>query len=934
MEEKERENHKIKSWHALSIENAFTHFSSGKEGISREEAEKRIEKYGPNTIEEKDADNAALIFLRQFKSGFVYVLVAAALISAAFGKMIDVYVIAAIILLNALMGFVQEYKAEKAMAALKKMVIPTAKVYRSGEFLQIAAKHIVPGDIIFLEEGDRIPADGRIFESRNLRTSEAALTGESSPVPKLTKELPRETDLGDCKNMVWMSTFVAGGKGKALVTATGDYTVFGNIAKDIESVEKVKDHFEEKTSTLAKQMALFAFTGASVIFLLYLFLHGIGLHQITERIEEAGEALRFAVAALVSGIPEGLPTILVVLLAIGATRMAKRNSVIRKLSATETLGVTNHIITDKTGTLTQNTMNVRTILLSGMEEVSVTGEGWIPEGDFYIKEKHIHPLKDSRLEKLLYVAGTCNGAKLTREEEHEDRLKIIGDPTEGALEVLAQKAGLKEEILHEEEKKLDDMPFNSKLKYRASLAVLLGEKEKKQLYVVGAPEEVIANAKYILDKDKVREITKKEKEEMLKRVEGLTEKAMRTIGLAYKEVSEDIQEVHTDLIQDLILTGVVGMVDPPRPEVKESLEKAHKAGIRVIMATGDHKGTALAIARETGIVKSNREKVLTEKDLLEMSDEQFENAVRDVDVFARITPHMKLKIAKTIQKKYNAVVAMTGDGVNDAPAVKQADIGIAMGIAGTDVTKEAGDIILTDDNFASIIAAIEEGRIVFKNTRQVSATLISTNFAEHITIISALIFLGGALPLLATQILWLNLITDGFAGVPLAAEPGHSEILKEKPRDKKEGVLTWSILPLLILTAVFMAVLALFAFNQYLGIGIEKGMGEEAAEALARTAAFSVIAFTQLFRALNMRDLKRSVFKIGFFRNKYLLGSILAALILQTAIIRIPFFQEVFDFKAIPIEEIFVLMALSSLIFFFGEIYKYIRYQLIAYILA
>ncbi len=928
MEEKERKNHKISSWHNLSINDVFSKLSSGKEGISREEAEKRIKKYGPNTLQEKDTNHPVLIFLGQFRSGFVYVLIAAALISAAFGKMIDVYVIAAIVLLNAIMGFVQEYKAEKAMAALKKMVVSKAKVYRSGEFLQIAAKNIVPGDVISLEEGDRIPADARVFEARNLRTSEAALTGESNPVPKVVKELPKETDLGDCKNMVWMGTFVAGGKGKVLVTATGDNTVFGSIAKDIEGIKRVKDHFEEKTAFLAKQMAFFAFMGASIIFLLYLFLHGIGLHQLTEKMEEVGEALRFAVAALVSGIPEGLPTILVVLLAIGATRMARRNAIIRKLPATETLGVTTHIVTDKTGTLTQNTMNVRIILLSGGEEVSVTGEGWIPEGNFYIKEKHIHPLKDSRLEKLLYIAGTCNGAKLTKEEDHEDRFKIIGDPTEGALEVLAQKAGLKEDILREEEKILDDMPFSSRLKYRASLAMLLGEKEKKQLYVVGAPEEVISSAKYILDKDKVREITKKEKEELLERVEGLTEKAMRTIGIAYKQVPKHIQEVHTDLMQDLVLVGVVGMIDPPRPEVKEALKMAHKAGIRVMMATGDHKGTALAIARETGIIKEGEKQAFTERELLEMTYEQFEKAVGEVNVFARITPHMKLKIAKTIQEKHNAVVAMTGDGVNDAPAVKQADIGIAMGIAGTDVTKEAGDIILTDDNFASIIAAVEEGRIVFKNTRQVSATLISTNFAEHITIISALLFLGGSLPLLATQILWLNLITDGFAGIPLAAEPGHSEILKEKPRDKKEGVLTWSILPLLIFTAVFMAVLALFVFNHYLGVGMEKGMGREAAESLARTAVFSVIAFTQLFRAINMRDLKRSVFKIGFFGNKYLLGAILVALILQVGIIRIPFFQNVFDFKAIPVQEMMVLIALSSLIFFFGEIYKYIRYQL------
>ncbi len=903
-------------WHSQTAEEVFEKLSSHHEGISEAEAEERIKRHGSNKIEDQKKVHPAFIFLKQFRSGLVYVLFVAAGISLFFNKMIDVYVILAVIFLNAVMGFLQEYKAEKAIEALKKMVVLKAKVYRGGRLLEISAEHIVPGDVVVLGEGARIPADVRLFYAKDFRTSEASLTGESVPVRKNTGVVEEDTDLADRKNMAWMGTFAAGGKAKGVVIATGSNTAFGSIAKDIGEVKKKGGHFEEKIGVLAKQMAAFAFTGAFLILILSLYIQNIDLGEILSLSENFQESLLFAVAALVSGIPEGLPAILVVVLAIGATRMAKRNAIIRSLPATETLGVTDHIVTDKTGTLTQNTMNVRKIILAEGGEVDITGEGWVPEGDFLQNGNKISPLDKANLEKLLHIAGVCNEAELTKEED-EEKYNIIGDPTEASLVVLAQKAGLSEEIIYEKEQKIDDMPFNSKLKYRASLSVLL-EKEQKQLYVVGAPEEIMESVGYIQTENETREITEEEKEEILKRVEGMTDNAMRTIGLAFKDAEKEEKEIKREEVKDLILVGVVGIVDPPRPEVKEAISKARGAGIRVIMTTGDHIGTAVAISREIGLIGEKEEKALTQKELSKMTEEEFVKAVTEVNVFARLTPHMKLKIAKTLQEKNGAVVAMTGDGVNDAPAVKQADIGIAMGIMGTDVTREAGEIVLADDNFASIVSAIEEGRIVFRNTKQTSTMLISTNFAEYITIIASLLLLG-KLPFLPTQILWLNLITDGFSGAPLAAEPGHSNILKEKPRDKKEGILAKDALPILILTAVVMATITFLVFSYYQEQSVEK----------ARTAAFSVMAFTQLFRALNMRDMKRSVFKIGFFKNMYLIIAIVVALVLQVAVIRIPFFQGVFDFETISYMEVFILIVLSSSIFFLGEIYKYIHYHLI-----
>ena len=893
-----------------SVEETIEEFSSCPDGLEEGEAKKRLSKHGPNKIHKEDSTHPLLIFFSQFKNGLIYVLIAAALIAAIFGKWVDVYVILIVLVINAVLGFVQEYKAEKAVDALMDMIVPKTKVFRAGELMKIPAEELVPGDIVFMEEGDKVPADVRLIDVRNFRTKEAALTGESTPRRKNTETLRGDVDLGDRKNMAWMGTFVAGGKAKGLVVSTGDNTVFGEIAKDIGDIKKGGGHFEEKISVLAKQMAIFAFSGAGLIFILSVIRSGVGIGDGLEAFEEP---LFASIAALVSGIPEGLPAIAVIVLAVGATRMANKNAIIRKLPATETLGVADHILTDKTGTLTQNTMTVRRVALS-QKEVKVTGEGWNPKGEFYVDNKIISPLEDGDLDKLLHIAEICNQAELSHEKNDVDKYDIVGDPTEGGLVVLAEKAGLRQEIVSRDERKLDDMPFNSEMKLRASLIQL---KDEKQIYTVGAPEKIIEKCDYILENGKKVELTESRRRDIVSKMEKMSDEAMRAIGLAYGTVENGRERVAKDMIEGLVLAGVVGMIDPPRPEVKEAIKRADSAGVRVVMVTGDHKKTAAAIAKKIGIAKEKKDYpiAVNQRELEKMSEVEFRDKVKNVNVFARLTPHMKLKIAQMLQDE-GAIIAMTGDGVNDAPAVKQADIGIAMGIMGTDVTKEAGDIVLADDNFASIVDAIEEGRTVFENTRKASSSLITSNFGEIGTLITAII-LGFPLPLLPTQILWVNLVTDGVMGVPLALEPAHQDVLNKPPRKKEENILTKEIIPYFVMMTVLMAGLALLIFNDFQAHSIEK----------ARTGAFSVIAFTQLFNAINLRSIRKSIFEIGFLTNKYIVLGFLAGIVLQLAVIWTPGIRDAFQFYPLSGWEVFIIAALSSSVFWISEIYKKLRYN-------
>ena len=897
IKEKEEEQ-----FYSQRIEEVIKKLDSNVKGLSNEQTKKKLEKTGFNEIPEKKALHPILVFLKQFNNALIYILVVATIISFLLHHLIDAYVIIAVMIINATIGFFQEYRAEKEIKLLKKMIVSYAKVFRNNKLIQIPARELVPGDVIFVEDGDKIPADARLLFIKNFKTTESSLTGESFPVEKEIKVLPKKTSLADRKNMIFMGTFVASGTAKAIVVSTGLETVIGKIAKDMQKIKIVKSHFEKKTNKLAIQMGIIAAIGAILTFIIGFFIRGIEFSEIS----------LFTIASLVSGIPEGLPAVLAIVLAMGARRMAKRNAIIRKLPATETLGVVTTIITDKTGTLTENTMNVEKIVLASSKEIDISGKGWSPFGDFCESDKKINPLKSFDLSKLLHISSICNNTQLVKKGS---KYEIIGDPTEASLLVLAQKSGLKKENL--KEKRIDDLPFNPDLKYRASLSLLVEKGKKKEIYVVGAPEAVLKKSKYFLFNGANKKLTAKKQKEIKESINNLTDKAMRVLALAYKPVSYKTSKLSEKGVKDLIFVGVVGIRDPPRQGVKEAIDKAKQAGIRVIMTTGDHKGTALAIAKEVGLIEGSKKskfpEVLTEEELLKLPKRKFIKVIKNVSVFARLTPSMKLKIAEVLQKK-GEIVAMTGDGVNDAPAIKKADIGISMGIIGTDIARESSDMVLADDNFISIVNAIEEGRIVFTNTRNASSFLITTNFAEDATIIAAL-SLGLPLPLLPTQILWLNLVTDGVTDVALAVEPSHGNVIKEKPRKAKENILSKEIIPLLILMVGVMAIAALIIFKVYLPQGIEK----------ARTGAFLIMAFTQLFNFLNMRSLKKSVFKIGLFSNKFANWALLASFVLSLAVVYLPFLQNIFNFVSLSLIDVLIIILISSSVFWLGELYKLIK---------
>tara|TARA_Y100000310_G_scaffold345811_1_gene470320 strand:+ start:4805 stop:7498 length:2694 start_codon:yes stop_codon:yes gene_type:complete len=890
-------------YHTKSPEKIIKVLKSDSSGLSKQEAFSRLKSHGLNKIPEKKQISPLFIIIKQFHSLFIYILVLAAIISFIFDRFIDVYVIVAVIIINASIGFFQEYKAEKAIEALKKMIVQNAKVYRSSQLLQIPAKNLVPGDIILLEQGDRIPADARLIEVKNLRTVEASLTGESFPEYKYLDILPQQTPLADRKNMVYLGTFIATGTAKAIVVSTGARTAIGSLASQIEQIKSTKSHFQGKTDSLALTMAVIAIIGASLVFLTGYFIRRF----------EFKEIFLFTLASLVSGIPEGLPAVLAIVLAIGAFRMARKKALIRKLSATETLGVVNTIITDKTGTLTQNTMTIEKVLLPSESPISITGHGWFTRGEFQQKSKTISPLEKVNLRKLLHIASICNKSSIIKKEGDHDEYKIIGDPTEAALIVLAEKAEIKKSILLEKENLIDDIPFNPESKYRASLISLTEEKAQKQIYVVGAPEEILSLSSKVLKKDKITSLSTSDNKKILSDINTLTKNAMRVLALAYSPVLDETKKLRESDVKDLVFVGLVAMKDPPRPGVLEAIQKTHKAGIKVVMATGDHKNTALAIAKEIGF---KRTKTLTQTELVRLektSKIKFQKAILETDIFARLTPGMKLKIASVLQQQGN-IIAMTGDGVNDAPALKKADVGISMGVIGTDVARASSDIVLADDNFASIVSAIEEGRIVFTNTRQTASFLVVTNFAEHATIVATML-IGMPLPLLPTQILWLNLVTDTGPALGLAAEPDYNHSINEPPRSSKENFLNRSIIPILILMTIVMAIVTILTFKYFLPEGIDK----------ARTAAFAVMTFTQLFNTYNMRSMKKSIFKIGIFSNKYVNIALIVSILTGLLALYLPFFQRIFQFTSLSILELLAIIALSSLVLWSGEIYKLIK---------
>jgi Ca2+-transporting ATPase len=853
-------------WYRRQAEDALSALKSGRQGLEPPEAQKRLGRYGANELAEKKGISPWALFLRQFKSFLIIILLIAVVLSAVLGEVADAIIIGVIVLFATSLGFFQEYRAERAMEALKRMAAPTASVRRGGKEVEIPARELVPGDIIILRTGDHIAADARLIEAVNLKTSEAPLTGESTPVEKNSSVIEGEAPVGDRRNMVYMGTAVIDGRGNAVVTATGMNTEFGKIAELLQAVKAERTPLEINLDRTGKWIAIGALA-------LCFILAGLGV----ARGHELLEMFIWGIALAVAAVPEALPAVVTISLALGVRRMVRRNALIRKLPAVETLGSTTFICSDKTGTLTQGKMTVRRIYADGMS-IDVSGVGYEPEGDFSVGGEKLSVEPDSALEKLLLIGALCNDTALTASGRVWE---VSGDPTEGSLLVTAAKAGLWPEPLNREFPRIGELPFSPE---RKRMTTVHQTPQGSIAYSKGAPELVLASCRYIYAEGRERELTDKDRESIIAVGRGMLDDALRVLGLAYKRLDEG--EITEAIEQGMVFTGLVGMIDPPREEARQAIERCQQAGVKAVMITGDHKKTAVAIARELGLLKEGL--ALTGVELDNLSQEELEEMVEKIEVYARVSPAHKLRVVEALAKRGH-VVAMTGDGVNDAPALKKADIGIAMGITGTDVTTEAADMVLTDDNFASIVAAIEEGRGIFSNIKKYLMYLLSSNIGEILLMAGAILFgpwLGlpaGAIPLVAIQILWVNLATDGLPAIALSVDPPDPDLMKEKPRPRGQGVFTREVVILMVVGGLWSALVNLGVFKWALDAG--RGMLE------AQALCFLTLVMIQFFKAYNFRSDKQSIFKIGFFKNRWLNITILWEIALLVVIVYVPALQ-------------------------------------------
>jgi Ca2+-transporting ATPase len=889
-----------KNWHNLDIAEVFTSLDSKREGLSRGEAEHRLAQFGPNELAERKKISPWIIFLEQFKNFLIIILLVAVALSAIMGEVADAIVIFVIVLFAAGLSFMQEYRAERAMEALKRMAAPTASVLRDNMEIEISARELVPGDIILLRTGGKIPADARLIEAINLKTDEASLTGESIPVDKVVGTLVGEASIADRNNMVFTGTAVVYGRGLGVVTATGMATEFGKIATMLQEVEKERTPLQVNLDQLGKWIAIGAIA-------LCFILAGIGVlrgHGILEM-------LIWGVSLAVAAVPEALPAVVTISLALGVQRMVQRHALIRKLPAVETLGSTTFICSDKTGTLTQDQMTVRRIYVEG-KLIDVTGGGYEPKGEFHMGGKVLNPEDDAALQRLLLIGSLCNDTALNS----TDGVWLVkGDPTEGALVVVAAKAGLWQDELQIQFPRLSEIPFSSETK---RMTTTHQTKEGKIVYSKGAPEVILGSCNRIFCNGKETALTEENGKTIVAVAHEMAENALRVLGLAYKQLGK--AAIKTDEIEkDMVFVGLAGMIDPPREEVKEAVKTCDQAGIKSVMITGDHKLTAVAIARELGILKEGLASTGAEIDKL--SDEQFEALVEKLEVYARVSPAHKLRVIEALAKKGH-VVAMTGDGVNDAPALKKADIGVAMGITGTDVTKEAADMVLTDDNFASIVAAVEEGRSIFNNIKKYLVYLLSCNLGE-ILLMAIVILFGplfglpaGTIPLIAIQLLYVNLATDGLPAIALSVDPPDIDVMKQKPRPRKQTIFSMPVIRYLAGVGIWTAVVTLAVFLWAVD------SGKDVLE--AQGVCFLTLILIEFFNAFNCRSLEYSLFKIGPFGNKWLIWAILGTIAITVPIFYVPFLKETFHVHALTSLDWVVAVLSASTIFIGAEIYKLI----------
>ncbi|ABG82221.1 calcium-transporting P-type ATPase, PMR1-type [Clostridium perfringens] len=849
-----------------------------KNGLSSTEALRRLEKYGKNKLETKKKKTLFKQFLSQLKDVMIYILIIAAIISAFLGEISDALIILLVIIINAVIGVIQESKAEKALDALKELSTPKALVKRDGSLKEILSEDIVPGDIVIIDAGRYIPGDLRLIDTANLKIEESAFTGESVPSEKDASFLPdKEIPIGDQNNMAFMSTLATYGRGVGVVVGTGMNTEIGKIAKMIEQEENDETPLQKKLSELGKILGFLAVGICILIFIISFF-------QGRDLLEMFLTSISLAVAA----IPEGLPAIVAIVLALGVQRMVKKNAIIRKLPAVETLGSVSIICSDKTGTLTQNKMTVTTVYTN----------------DSYIKESEFN-LNDNESKLLVDCMVLCNDATYSEKSQ-------TGDPTEIALLESPFKLNILKEKLEKEFKRIDEIPFDSDRKLMTT--VNLVDDKKARVFTKGALDSILSICNKISVNGKLVDFSKEYKAKVLENSNIMSDKALRVLAFAYKDISKE-NIVLDSLEKDLVFIGMVGMIDPPRLEVKDSIKLCKSAGITPVMITGDHKNTAFAIANELGIAEDISQ-AITGHEIDKFKEEEFNEKIINYRVFARVSPEHKVKIVKAF-KSHGNIVSMTGDGVNDAPSLKAADIGVAMGITGTDVSKGASDMILTDDNFSTIVSAVEEGRKIYLNIKKSIVFLLSCNLGEILTLFTA-ILLNWNSPLQPIHILWVNLITDSFPALALGVDKAKEDVMNNPPRNPKESIFVKSDKIQLIINGVLIGGITLFAFK----------LGERLyADSLihAQTMAFVVLSVSQLFLSLSLRSNTKSAFSLGIFSNKYLVYSILLGIFLQVIIISISFIANIFKVTPLLLYDWIVVILVSLIPFAINEILKLFR---------
>jgi Ca2+-transporting ATPase len=902
------------------MENQFaTHLEKG---LTPEEAAERLNKHGPNELTEKPRPGFFKMLLSQFNNFLVIILIVAAVVSLLLGEIVDALAIMVIVVLNAVVGVIQESKADAALAALKKMAAPNAQVIRGGHQMTIPSRELVPGDVVLIDAGNHVPADMRLIESVNLKIEEASLTGESVPVDKnanvvLDKDIP----LGDRKNSAFMSTLVTYGRGRGLVTATGMHTQIGEIAEMIQSFEEEETPLQQKLDQLAKTLGIACLTICGLIFIYGLIRDthfgtilsdGLMAYLRTEK-KDILELFMTAVSLAIAAIPEGLPAVVTICLALGMQSMIRRHALIRKLPAVETLGCATVICSDKTGTLTQNEMTIVQAWAGG-KTFKITGEGYNPTGQFSIDGKSFDPLKDPNASFLLHGGLLCNDAKLEEigEEQGAKSYRIVGDPTEGAMVVAAAKAGIWRDGAEKMLRRVQEIPFDSERKRMTTIHQMQTaggdfcfDCPSTVAFVKGAPDIVLDLCNQTLIDGKAIPMTEEKKREVLGANHDMARQALRVLGVAYRPLDGIPQECTCETVENkLTFVGLMGMIDPARPEVKEAVKVAQEAGLKTVMVTGDYKDTAEAIAREIGILTPGG-RVLTGAELNKMSEQELSKIVDKVDVCCRVSPAHKTKIVDAFKARGH-VVAMTGDGVNDAPALKRANIGVAMGITGTDVSKETADMVLTDDNYASIVLAIEEGRIIYSNIRKFVYYLISCNIGEILIIFIAMLA-GLPMPLRPVQLLMLNLVTDGAPALALGLEEGDSDIMKRPPRPTKEPVINWEMQIGTVVQAIVMTGAVLLVY--YWALQIYPQQVER-----AQTIAFAALCWSELCRAFTARSEHYGIFSIGVFTNRWMIWAVLGSGALVFIAVYVPFLRPFFDTTFLSVRDWimmipFILMA-------------------------